>query len=171
MNSKDVHPDVRRVLDDARLAYEVLPCESELADTAVFCRHYGYPLDDSVNTLLIKAKTGAERFVACVLLATTRLDANRVVRKRLGSRRLSFASAEETRRITGMELGGVTPLGLPRELPLWVDERVMRRARVILGGGNRHSKVVVSPEIFRHTPNTTLVPDLAREVTPAADSG
>ena len=171
MKSKEVHPEVRRVLDEAGMAYEVLPCDSELADTAVFCRHYGYPLDDSANTLLIKAKTGGERFVACVLLATTRLDANRTVRKRLGARRLSFASAQETQRLTGMELGGVTPLGLPRALPLWVDARVMLRGQVILGGGNRQAKVLVSPEIFRHTPNTTLVPGLARESAPGAESG
>ena len=157
------------MLEDTGVPFEVLPCAAEHAETADFCRHYGYPLEDSVNTLVVKAKTGDERFVACVLLATTRLDVNRVVRKRLRTRRLSFASPEETRRVTGMELGGVTPLGLPPELALWVDERVMRREQVILGGGNRRSKVVVSPEIFRHTPNTTLVPELARE--PAADSG
>ena len=168
--SEDVYPRVRRVLDEAGIAHEVLPCDVEHADTAVFCRHYGYPLEDSVNTLLIKAKSGGERFVVCVLLATTRLDVNRTVRKRLGVRRLSFASPEETQRLTGMELGGVTPLGLPPELPLWVDARVMSRERIILGGGNRRSKVVVAPEIFRHTPNTTLVPDLAREAAPAPAS-
>ncbi len=132
------------------------------ADTEVFCAHYGYSPAHSANTILVKAKTGGERFVACVLLATTRLDVNRVVRKRLGARRVSFASAEETRAITAMEVGGVTPLGLPENLPVWVDSRVMEVDYVILGGGDRSSKIKISPEIFRSTPNTSIVDGLGK---------
>ncbi len=85
------------------------------------------------------------------------------MRKRLGARRVSFASAEQTRELTGMDLGGVTPIGLPPELPLWVDRGVMERDYVILGGGSRAAKLKVSPEIFRHTPNTAIVDGLARD--------
>jgi len=153
------------------LDYEILPCDPELADTAAFCEHYGMPLEKSVNTILVKAKTGGERFVACVLLATTRLDVNKTVRKRLGARRVSFASAEETRALTGMEVGGVTPVGLPDELPLWVDASVMDCDYVILGGGDRESKVKVSPRIFTMTPQTEIVEGLASAPSDSARGG
>ena len=88
---------------------------------------------------------------------------NKVVRKRLGARKVSFASAEETRAVTGMTLGGVTPLALPAELPLWVDRRIMDLDYVILGGGNRASKIKLDPAIFDQTPNTEIIPDLAMD--------
>ncbi len=152
-------------LDGTGIPYEVIECDPELADTAVFCARYGYALEDSANAILVKSKTGGERFVLCVLLATTRLNVNRVVRKRMGARKVSFADPEETRRITGMELGGVTPFCLPEGLPLWVDAGVMERKEVILGGGNRGSKIVIASEVFARTPDTEIVPDLAIEKT------
>ena len=161
MNQDIVPPPIVEILRASGLDYEVMPCDPELADTAVFCEHYGRSLEDSVNTIVVKAKTGGERYVACALLAPTRLDVNRCVRKRLASRRVSFASAEETARVTGMTIGGVTPLGLPADLPLWVDARVMERAEVILGGGTRHSKIRVPPAIFELTPGVEVVDGLA----------
>ena len=154
-------PRVREILERSGLDYQALPCDPEHADTAVFCEHYGMPLEDSVNCIVVRAKSGTERFAACVLLAMTRLDVNRVVRKRLETRRISFASAEQTREITGMELGGVTPLALPADLPVWVDAQVMARERIILGGGNRSSKVYVSPRVFDRLPGATVVAGLA----------
>lgn len=153
-------------LEQLGVAYEVLDCDPALADTATFCEHYGIDPRLSANTLLIKAKTGEERFVACLVLSHTRLDVNRSVRKRIGSRRVSFASAEETRAITGMELGGVTPPGLPADLPLWVDQRIMQAEFVILGGGNRSTKLKLGPELFERMPNAEIVDGLAREVEP-----
>lgn len=91
---------------------------------------------------------------------------NHCVRRRIASRRVSFASAAETERITGMTVGGVTPLGLPPDLPLWVDARIMERSRVILGGGNRHSKIRTPPAIFEHVPGAEVVAGLA--LAPAA---
>ena len=96
------------------------------------------------------------------MLATTRLDVNKTVRKRLEARKASFASPEETAEMTGMEIGGVTPLCLPETLPLWVDARIMELNRVILGGADRSSKIIVDPAIFHATPATEIVPDLAR---------
>ena len=159
----DVEQRIHDVLDTTGLEYEIMACDPALADTAVFCEHYDVPLECSVNTLLVKAKTGAERFAACVLLATTRLDVNRVVRKRLEARRVSFASADETRDVTGMEIGGVTPLGLPEDLPLWIDRRVMDAPYVILGGGSRSSKIKVSPRVFEHVPSSTVIEGLAKD--------
>ena len=155
---------VRRIeaaLEASGADYEVFPCDPELADTAVFCERYGYPLDASANTILVKAKTGGERFVCCVILANTRLDVNRTVRKRLGARRVSFASAEETRAVTGMEIGGVTPLALPRELEIWVDARIMACEWVILGGGDRSHKIKVAPALFERIASATVIDGLA----------
>ena len=153
---------VHAFLDATGLEYTIMDCDPALADTAVFCEHYGVPLDCSANTLLVKAKTGGERFAACVLLATTRLDVNRVVRKRLEARRVSFASADETRAITGMEIGGVTPIGLPEDLALWVDGRVMQAPYVVLGGGDRSTKIKVSPRVFEHVSSSTVIDGLAK---------
>ena len=110
---------------------------------------------------MVKTKTGDEKFIACVVLATTRLDVNKRVRKKIPARKVSFASAEETRMHTGMELGGVTPIGLPDWLPLWIDSRVMKRNKTIIGGGNRHCKIIVTPTIFQQIPNVEIVNELA----------
>ena len=158
----DTLPEIRAVLEASGLPFEVMPCDPELADTAVFCERYGVSPDHSANTILVKSKGGEARYAACLVLATTRLDVNRTVRKRLDARKASFAGAEETKQMTGMEIGGVTALALPESLPLWVDAEVMRRDYVILGGGNRSSKIRVSPEIFHQTPNTEIVEGLAR---------
>ncbi len=139
-----------------------MPCDPTLADTAVFCERYGHPMEKSVNAILVKAKTGGVRYAACVLLATTRLDVNKVVRKRLGARRVSFATAEETAAMTGMEIGGVTPIGLPEEVPVWVDARIMDADYVILGGGDRSSKIKISPKVFELVPGCTVVEGLAK---------
>ena len=84
------------------------------------------------------------------------------MRKKLGARKVSFASAEETRELTGMEIGGVTPLSLPGDLPLWIDADVMRRDHVILGGGNRGSKLKVVPELLGRVPGAEIVDGLAK---------
>ena len=157
-------PDiVRAALDASGVDYEIMDCDPELADTAVFCAHYGHAMEDSANAILVKSKTGEERFVACVLLATTRLDVNKVIRKKMGARKVSFADPLETRRVTGMDLGGVTPPGLPPELPLWVDSRVMARPFVILGAGTRAAKIKISPDYFRRLPQTEIVDGLAKD--------
>jgi prolyl-tRNA editing enzyme YbaK/EbsC (Cys-tRNA(Pro) deacylase) len=166
--SEDVQQRIHGFLDASGIEYEVMDCDPELADTVVFCERYGIPLDKSVNTILVKAKTGGERFAACVLLADSRLDVNRVVRKRLEARRVSFASADETRELTGMEIGGVTPICLPEDLPLWIDNRVMQADYIILGGGNRSSKIRISPRIFDQISSSIIVDGLAKLPSPEA---
>ncbi|GBD24631.1 Cys-tRNA(Pro)/Cys-tRNA(Cys) deacylase YbaK [bacterium HR29] len=141
---------VLAALDAAGVIYEVVPCDPEFADTAAFCERYGVPLEHSANTILVASRTEPRRYAACVLLASTRLDVNHTVRRRLGVRRCSFADAEETRALTGMEVGGVTVAGLPPGVPLWVDARVFGQPWVIVGGGSRNLKVKLSPqELFK----------------------
>lgn len=166
--SEEVRQRIYAFLDGAGIEYEIMDCDPELADTVVFCERYGIPLDKSVNTILVKAKTGGERFAACVLLADSRLDVNRVVRKRLEARRVSFASADETRALTGMEIGGVTPICLPEDLPLWIDSRVMQADYIILGGGDRSSKIRISPRIFDQLSSSTIIDGLAKIPSPEA---
>ena len=133
-----------------------------MADTARFCAHYDVPLARSANSILVRSKTGEPKHALCVLLATHRLDVNHTVRKKLGARKVSFADAEETRMMTGMEIGGVTPLGLPDGLPVWVDRSVMDCEYIILGGGNRSSKLKVSPALLNTLPGVEVVVGLAR---------
>jgi prolyl-tRNA editing enzyme YbaK/EbsC (Cys-tRNA(Pro) deacylase) len=152
---------VRAHLDDLGVDYEIVPCDPALADTAAFCEAYGYALEDSANTIVIVGKSEPRTYVACVVLASTRLDVNGAVRKRLGVKRASFADAPTTREITGMDIGGVTVVGLPDDLPVWVDSRVMQRERIILGGGSRSCKVLAPPTLLRVLPNVEVVEGLS----------
>lgn len=136
------------ILDSLDIEYELVACDPELADTAQFCEAYGYAPEDSANTIVVVGKADPPVHAACVVLATTRLDVNKVVKKRLGVRGASFAPADDIERLTAMAIGGVTPIGLPSDLPLWVDSRVMNRTRIILGGGSRDRKVLAPPEVL-----------------------
>jgi prolyl-tRNA editing enzyme YbaK/EbsC (Cys-tRNA(Pro) deacylase) len=156
---------VRDHLTRLGVEHEIVPCDPELADTAAFCAAYGYSPDESANTIVVVGKSDPPRYVACVVLATTRLDVNRSVRTRLGVKKASFADPEQTKAITGMLIGGVTALGLPDDLPIWVDARVVERPRIVLGGGSRSCKVVGPPSLLVAQPAVEVVPDLAIEVT------
>ena len=157
----DTLPNIRQFLETTKLEFEIMDCNPELADTNVFCREYGINLEDSVNAIVVKTKTGELKYAACALLATTRLDINKTIRKKLSARKVSFADIEETAKLTAMNIGGVTPLALPSNLQLWVDSKVMHRESIVLGGGNRSSKIKISPKIFNYTLNTEIVEGLA----------
>lgn len=155
-------PEIQAFLEQTGLPFEVWPCEPELADTAAFCEHYGVALENSANAILVRSKTGTEKFVLCVLLATDRLNTNHTVRKKMGARKVSFASADETREITGMEIGGVTPLALAADLPIWIDDAVMQCEYIVLGGGNRNCKIKADPRALTQQPAAEIVTGLAR---------
>jgi len=150
-----------RALEGLGVEYELFPCDPALADTAAFCAAYGFSPEDSANTIVVIGKSSPPRYAACVVLATHRLDVNRAVRDRLGTRKASFASADETRELTGMEIGGVTAFGLPDGLPLLVDAAVMARERIVLGGGSRSWKVIAAPDILTRLPGVEVVEGLA----------
>ena len=141
--------------------YELFPCDPALADTAAFCAAYGFDPEESANTIVVIGKSDPPRYAACVTLAPYRLDVNRAVRDRLGTRKASFAPAETTAELTGMQIGGVTVFGLPPDLPIWVDGRVMDRNRIVLGGGSRSWKVIAAPSILRALPGMEVVEGLA----------
>jgi len=152
---------VRAVLETLGVPFEILTIDPEFADTAQFCAKYGVPLDQSANTIIVASKKEPKQYCACLVLATTRLDVNHAVRKLMGASRVSFASGDETKALTGMLIGGVTIFALPPELPVYVDERVMAPAWIIVGGGGRSTKVRLAPGALRRLPNVNVVPGLA----------
>ena len=122
---------------------------------------------DSANAILVagKAREGRDRpYALCLVLATQRLDVNGTVRKQLGSRKASFAGAEETIQLTGMQIGGVTPFGLPdkADIPIWVDTAVMARDRIVVGGGSRDRKLLLPPMGLLALPGAKAIEGLAR---------
>ena len=107
------------------------------------------------------SKKEPKQYAACVVKATRRLDVNHAVRKLMGVPRLSFATSEETRALTGMMIGGVTIFALPAELPIYVDDTLLECEAVILGGGSRSKKIKVAPEVFSRLPGASIVPGLS----------
>jgi len=154
---------VQEQLDRLKVPYELFPCDPALADTANFCAAYGFKPEDSANTILVIGKSEPPVYAACVVLASSRLDVNKTVRQRLGTRKASFASPEDTRAITGMEIGGVTVFGLPPDLPVWIDSHVMARERIVLGGGSRSFKVIAAPAMLLELPRAEVVEGLAND--------
>jgi len=166
-SSLDPYALERRVDEQLRkldVPYEIVECDPDLADTAAFCATYGYPPEDAANTILVVGKSQPPSYAACVLLATTRLDVNHAVRDRLGAKKASFADKDLTKELTGMAIGGVTVFGLPADLPIWVDMRVTKRPRIVLGGGSRRRKIVGSPALLTSLPGVEIVDELAIDV-------
>jgi prolyl-tRNA editing enzyme YbaK/EbsC (Cys-tRNA(Pro) deacylase) len=122
----------------------VAPIDPDLADTAAFCEAYHVGLGQSANCVVVAAKRGGEtRLVACVALATTRVDVNGFVRRHLDARKVSFAPMDVAVAETSMEYGGITPFGLPSGWPVLVDAAVVQEPHVVVGSGIRGSKLVV----------------------------
>lgn len=163
LQERDPERETVAVLDRLGVPYEVIPIDPQFADTAAFCEHYGYPADHAGNTILVASKKEPKRYAGCVVLANTRLDVNHAVRDLMGVPKLSFASADEMARLTGMQVGGVTPFGLPASVPLYVDGRIMELDYLILGTGGRTGKIKTFPEVFRRLANVHVVPGLAME--------
>lgn len=136
--------------------------DPELADTAAFCAAYDVPLAASANCVVLAGKReGQVRMAACVVLATTRADVNGVARRWLDVRKISFASMDEAVELTGMEYGGITPIGLPADWPILVDARVMDVPAAVIGSGLRRSKVVLPGSLLSALPNAHVIEGLA----------
>ena len=115
-----------------------------LADTAAFCAEYDVPMAASANCVIVHGKrAGESTYAAVMVLATDRADVNGVIRKHLGVRKISFAAQDDAVSSTGMEYGGITPIGLPAEWPVLVDEAVVEAGLVVIGSGVRASKLVM----------------------------
>jgi len=142
----------------------VAPIDAELADTAAFCEAYGVALDESANCVIVAGRRGeVTRYAACVVLATTRADVNGVVRRHLDARKASFAPMDDAVRLTGMEYGGITPIGLPASWLLLVDSRVVAQPHVIVGSGVRHGKIALPGPALGALPGAEVIEGLARD--------
>ncbi|SCF43767.1 YbaK/EbsC family protein [Micromonospora mirobrigensis] len=141
----------------------VAPIDAELADTAAFCAAYEVELAESANCVVVAGRRGGEiRYAACMVLATTRVDVNGVVRRLLDARKASFAPMDEAVELTGMEYGGITPIGLPESWPILVDARVIATPHVVIGSGVRHSKIALPGPALGALPGAQVVEELAK---------
>jgi prolyl-tRNA editing enzyme YbaK/EbsC (Cys-tRNA(Pro) deacylase) len=141
----------------------VAPIDPELADTAAFCDAYDVGLDVSANCVVVAGRReGDVRYAACVVLATTRADVNGVVRRLLDVRKASFAPMAEAVELTGMEYGGITPIGLSPQWPVLVDAAVAAAPAVVIGSGIRGSKVVLPGRLLAGLPSAQVIEGLGR---------
>lgn len=141
-----------------------------LADTAAFCAEYGVGLDESANCVVVAAKrAGQTTYAACLVLATTRADINGLARRHLGARKISFAPMDEAVELTGMEYGGITPVGLPADWPILIDEAVAAAPRVVVGSGIRGSKLWLPGSALTLLPGAVVLPALG--MIPGAPAG
>jgi prolyl-tRNA editing enzyme YbaK/EbsC (Cys-tRNA(Pro) deacylase) len=152
---------VRDRLAALGVEHETLACDPDFADTAAFCARYGVPPGQSANTIVVAARKEPGVACACVVLATCRLDVNHAVCDLLGVRKASFAAADQTRDLTGMMIGGVTPFGLPEDLPLYIDGHVMTQDTVVIGGGSRSMKIKLAPAGLLQLPGARVIEGLA----------
>ena len=158
------HPELLGPTVPAALPPDALvaPIDPELADTAAFCDAYGVALGQSANCVVVAAKRGGEtRYAACVVLATTRVDVNGVVRRHLDARKVSFAPMDTAVAETSMEYGGITPFGLPASWPVLVDAAVLAVPLVVVGSGIRGSKLVVTGTSLGQLPTAEVLTGLA----------
>lgn len=134
-----------------------------LADTAAFCEQYGVSMEESANCVIVAGRRGGETtLAACVLLATTRADVNGLIRRHLGVRKASFAPTEVAVAATGMEYGGITPVGLPDGWPLLIDAAVAAAPRIVVGSGLRRSKLSIPGAALAALSRAEVLSDLGR---------
>jgi prolyl-tRNA editing enzyme YbaK/EbsC (Cys-tRNA(Pro) deacylase) len=139
----------------------VAAIDPALADTAAFCERYGVPPEESANCVVIAAKRGGETtYAACVVAATTRADVNGLVRRHLGARKASFGPVDTITALTGMEYGGITPIGLPVDWPVLVDAAVAKLSSIIIGSGIRGSKLWLPGALLAALPTAEVLDGL-----------
>ena len=146
-------PRVQEAVDALGVSYEALACDPALADTAAVCEHYGVAVPDACNAIVVAVKTEPRSYVACLVRADTKIDVNHKLSAIVGTKKLSFAQPEETAKLTGQMIGGVTIFALPPEIPVLIDARVMERQSIVVGGGNRSSKIRIDPRALERLPN------------------
>jgi prolyl-tRNA editing enzyme YbaK/EbsC (Cys-tRNA(Pro) deacylase) len=146
---------------------EVAEIDPSLADTAAFCEHYGVVPAESANCVVIAAKRGGQTtYAACMVAATTRADVNGLARRHLDARKASFAPVDAVTAASGMEYGGITPIGLPAAWPVLVDEAVAKTGSVVVGSGIRGSKLRLPGRLLAALPSAQVLPGLGLPVTP-----
>ena len=159
---EEIEGRVRAALDTLAIAgWEWIEIDPQYGDTADFCQQYGYDLPHSANTIIVASKRGPAAYCASIVRACDRLDVNKRVRGLMGVPRASFASAEETREVTGMMIGGVTALALPEGLPIYADVRLLEMDYIILGAGSRSGKLKMAPQELEKLPGLQFIEGLS----------
>ena len=144
--------------------WEWIEIDPQYGDTADFCQQYGYDPPHCANTIIVTGKRGPAAYCAGIVRACDRLDVNKRVRRLMGVSRASFASAEQTREVTGMMIGGVTALALPDGLPIYADVRLLEMDYVILGAGSRSAKLKMAPRELEKLPDLQFIEALSISV-------
>jgi prolyl-tRNA editing enzyme YbaK/EbsC (Cys-tRNA(Pro) deacylase) len=159
--SSQLHPDVTQALSAANIVYKVFECDPQFADTKAFCDQYGFSPAQAANAIIAATRTEPIKFACCIVLATTKIDINRRLCQLLEVKKAAFASAEQTLELTGMQIGGVTPFGL-NNLPIFIDASVMQNEEVVMGGGNRSTKLLLNPKELLKLAQAQVVEGLAK---------
>lgn len=136
----------------------VVAVDPEFSDTTIFCEHYQVDPGATTNCLVVEARRGEKTWYSvCLILASDSADVNGVIRKTLGARKVSFAPKDVALELTGMEYGGITPIGLPAEWSIYIDESIMNKEFIVIGGGVRGSKVAIRPAALLKLPNVQVL--------------
>jgi len=157
------HPEllaqpVKEAIAELGLECFVAPIDPSNADTTQFCAAYEVPPTVSANCVVVAGRRAEMSITAaCLVRATDRADVNRVIRKRLDVRKISFAAMDDAVRETGMEYGGITPIGLPRSWPILVDEAVAALDMIVIGSGIRGSKIALPGSVAAALPNAEIL--------------
>lgn len=154
-----LHPKVTEALNQYGIDAEGMECDPSFADTAAFLEKYGFTADETCNAIVGIGKGEPPKYACCVVLANSKVDINKRFSQLVGVKRCSFASGDQTLALTGMEIGGVTPVGLP-EMPVYIDSQIMACERIVLGGGNRTSKLLLNPAELKKIPHVQIIEGL-----------
>ena len=165
VDSGNIELTVKNILQELNIEYEWIKVDPDFADTLQFCEKYGFKMEESGNTIIVASKRGEKKFSGCIVLGTDRLDVNKKVKSLMGVSRLSFANAEDTVKLTGMMIGGVTPFALPDDLPIYVDAKIMGLSQLIVGGGRRSGKILIHPNELLKIPTVQVVESLSLNQT------
>jgi prolyl-tRNA editing enzyme YbaK/EbsC (Cys-tRNA(Pro) deacylase) len=163
------HPQLAAPTTFAALRYLpqalVFEIDPSLSDTQTLCRRYSLPLNVMGNAVLVLGKReGEQRQACCMVLGDRRVDVNNIVKRKLDVRKASFAPMNYAVEQSGMEYGGITPVGLDPKWPLWLDETITRVEWLCIGSGVRRSKLLLPGESLLNLPGAVLVPDLTRQL-------
>ena len=153
----EIHKTVANLFESHGDELEIFECLDEFSDTQNFSNHYGFDIEDACNAILIKSKKPKEFFAMFCVLGSSRLDVNHKAKAAIESKKVSFASKEEAESVTSQIYGGISPLGLPEEIKIFVDQNVLDRNKVFIGAGNRVSKFFLSPETLIKLTNATVL--------------
>ena len=154
--------DAVRAYAPSTQVFEVDPAH---ADTETLCQVYDLPMDVMANAVLVLGRRGGDdRYACCMTLAHRRVDVNNVARRKLDVRKASFAPMEFAVEASGMEYGGITPVGLPVDWPVWVDGAVADTELVCIGAGIRGAKLLLAGADLLKLPTAERVDDLARGI-------